>query len=1016
LDQNDLIAKLRAFFYALRHGQLEWILATLALGLPAATAYLPQEWKQFHQAAHLAYGLSAASAIWLIYRLWKLATPPPEPAAGPVPSAIKGLLPFTVADGKLFAQLGRRMELQQLLGLAQNDRIAISAVRGESGAGKTSLLQAGLAYTLGQEQCVYWEAVPEKASDALLHAIRSQLPGMESLESLPEACPKRCVLILDQFEQLRPGEPTHAPIFDLLQRIAKGPAPRKLSAVVGFRREYAANWQDLEEAYGFHAAQVPIYLLPPRTAGDALVTLASEAGFTLDQALVENFVSSVAHSQGALHIVTNVTRSGGVLPIDIAIGVLSLSNFVRQSGTAHVGMKEYGLAGGAEGLLLSFVQQELEEIPEAMRAPLLKGIVLALVNASDNQRIAEGETVAAIASKAEVAERALVPSLERLSRPWVGLLEKVKGDRYRLPHERLVPVLRRLAGATLASLDQLRLLFEGEYMRWRETRNRRYLLSGKDLRNVLRRRSQFVDSQTVAGKSEYLAACLRRRVIVRLAASAAVVAAAVAGYAVYRTVDGSIQRQKLAGWRLPREVFEVQDAVDQIDFSNHQVNDLTWLRSPRIKNLGLLFDGSRLAGLEKLTGLTSLSLDWLGPVTSLAGLEQLKGLTSLSLDLGNSKLTSLAGLEKLTRLTRLSLGLGNSPVTSLAGLEQLKGLTSLSLDLSNSKVTSLAGLEKLSGLTTLLLRLRHSPGTSLTELEQLKGLTSLSLDLSYSPVTSLAELEKLEGLTSLSLNLTNSPVTSLAGLEKLKGLTSLSLNLESARITSLAELEQLSELTTLSLRLRYSPVTSLAGLEKLKGLTSLSLDLGNSKVTSLAGLEKLMRLTRLSLNVANSPVTSLAELEQLKGLTSLSLDLSYSPVTSLAELEKLEGLTSLSLNLESSRITSLAELEHLEGLTSLTLDLRSSSGVTSLAGAGLEQLKGLTSLTLDLGDSKITSLTGLEQLKGLTSMEITLSASLVSNFSRLKIRRDITQLQILIDASTALNVPTGLKFVSITDD
>ncbi len=220
--------------------------------------------------------------------------------------------------------LGRQIELQQLLGLTQNDRIAISAVRGESGAGKTSLLQAGLAYTLGQEQCVYWEAVPEKAPDALLHAIRSQLPGIESLESLPDACPKRCILLLDQLEQLRTDEPTHAPIFALLQRIAKGPAPHKLSAVVGFRREYTADWLDLEKDYGFLAEQVPINLLAPRTAGDALVTLASEAGFTLDQALVENFVSSVAHSQG-------------VLPIDVAIGVLSLSNFVQQRGTTHVG-------------------------------------------------------------------------------------------------------------------------------------------------------------------------------------------------------------------------------------------------------------------------------------------------------------------------------------------------------------------------------------------------------------------------------------------------------------------------------------------------------------------------------------------------------------------------------------------------------------------------------------------------------------------------------------------------------
>src|SRR5260370_34167421 len=118
---------------------------------------------------------------------------------------------------------------------------------------------------------------------------------------------------------------------------------------------------------------------------------------------------------------------------------------------------------------------------EAMRAPFLKGMVLALVNASNNQRIAAGETTAVIAAKAEVSESTVTPWLERLAHPRVRLLEKVGEDRYRLPHERLVPVLRRLAGGTLASVDQLRLLFEGEYVRWWETHSGRHLRKGKDL-------------------------------------------------------------------------------------------------------------------------------------------------------------------------------------------------------------------------------------------------------------------------------------------------------------------------------------------------------------------------------------------------------------------------------------------------------------------------------------------------------------------------------------------------------
>ena len=81
--------------------------------------------------------------------------------------------------------------------------------------------------------------------------------------------------------------------------------------------------------------------------GQALTVLAAEAGFTLDQALVNNFIASV-------------TAPGGVSPVDIAIGVLSLANFVQQRGVNHVNNSDYTTAGGAEGLLLSFVQEKLD--------------------------------------------------------------------------------------------------------------------------------------------------------------------------------------------------------------------------------------------------------------------------------------------------------------------------------------------------------------------------------------------------------------------------------------------------------------------------------------------------------------------------------------------------------------------------------------------------------------------------------------------------------------------------------
>jgi hypothetical protein len=264
-------------------------------------------------------GLRAGAlfALLLAYRIWKQAVVIVEPPPPPPSAAIKGLLPFTEDDGKLFARLGRPIELQRLLAITQSDQIGVCAVRGQSGAGKSSLLRAGLAFSLGKEHSVYWEAVPTAAPEALLHAVRSRFPDVTTLESLPGEFPQRCVLILDQFEQLSQRQAEHAPIFALLDRIAKAPAPRALSAVVGFRREYSPDWLDFEQQCNFRAEQLPINLLAPPAASQALTVLAAEAGFTLDQALVNNFIASV-------------TAPEGVSPVDIAIGVLSLANFVQK--------------------------------------------------------------------------------------------------------------------------------------------------------------------------------------------------------------------------------------------------------------------------------------------------------------------------------------------------------------------------------------------------------------------------------------------------------------------------------------------------------------------------------------------------------------------------------------------------------------------------------------------------------------------------------------------------------------
>ena len=691
------------------------------------------------------------------------------------------------------------------------------------------------------------------------------------------------------------------------------------------------------------------------------------------------------------------------------------------------------MAGGAEGLLLSFVQEKLDEIPEQLRGPLLTGLVLALVDPTSNQRVAGGATTAEIAHKAQAPENLMTPYLDRLIHPRVRLLEKTVEGRYRLPHERLVPVLRRLAGLNLAEKDQVRIQFENEFRRWCEAKASRRLLRGKDLALVLHNQQSLVQGEDAAQKEEYITASMSRRTRFRLAAVAVVLVLAVCGYWGVRWTDTWIQRDRLSSWGLSPALFDLQYEADwisirggDISFTGGNVNDLAWLRSRHVKELFLHYTGPNLEALSRLTGLTSLTLNLSdSSLQSLSPLEKLTGLTSLALDLDNSNVQSLSPLDKLTGLKSLTLNLWDSPVRSFSPLEKLTGLTSLTLvdspvqslpqlekltslksltlDLSDSPVQSLSPLEKLTGLTSLTLV--GPPGQSLPKLEKLTSLKSLTLDLRFKSVQSLSPLEKLTGLISLTLTL-GPNVQSLPQLEKLTSLKSLTLDLSDSSLQSLSPLEKLTGLTSLTLVDR--PVPSLSPLEKLTGLTSLTLTLGPN-VQGLPQFEKLTGLTSLELDLSRSNVQNLSPLEKLTSLKSLTLR--GATGLSLSPLEKLTGLTSLTL--AGRLVQSLSPLEKLTSLKSLTLDL-SRSNVQSLSP--LEKLTSLKSLTLDLRNgTQVQSLSVLNSLASADDLQILVPVNLLSSFPDNDHLRGVTKVTLRIGSKdNRISIAHGFKYVSLS--
>src|SRR6185369_8997453 len=176
------------------------------------------------------YAIGALAFIYGVVRVWRLVNPPELPPAKDRPSAIKGPMAFTEADGDLFRKLERESELQKLLGFVLDNQILMIVVRGASGAGKTSLLRAGLKHIVGERALFhYWEAVPVEPDKGLLRAIQERWPeGASKPATLAElinpsdALGKQShVFVLDQFEQLRGNKK----IFQLLRRIVRESKP-----------------------------------------------------------------------------------------------------------------------------------------------------------------------------------------------------------------------------------------------------------------------------------------------------------------------------------------------------------------------------------------------------------------------------------------------------------------------------------------------------------------------------------------------------------------------------------------------------------------------------------------------------------------------------------------------------------------------------------------------------------------------------------------------------------------------
>ncbi|HEY6401125.1 MAG TPA: hypothetical protein VI479_06935, partial [Blastocatellia bacterium] len=546
-------------------------------------------WKGDVIGRSLLIAAGAGSVLYAAFKIFRLVYVPDLPPPQDRPSAIKGPMAFTEDDGALFRKLGRENDLQKLLGLILDNQVVMVVVRGASGAGKTSLLRAGLTHILAEKgvNYHYWEAAPTEPDKWLLHAIRETWLGDstkpltldELVNPSDNLCRQAHVIVLDQFEQLRGSKS----IFRLLRKIAReAKPPHRVTWVIAFREEFSKDWMDFIwpelEREVRPPRDLPLRLFTPEQACEVISQLINDSGLSVEQAVVNNLVETAM-------------VEGEVSPVDIGVGLLALAELSERRGRKTVTIRDYQFAGGAEGLLTQYVGRCLELFAKEDRETILKAM-LALRDPETNQRVAEGLGIDELTKEAGAEAGLLKPMLARLAQRDVRLLEIVttpgkSASQYRLPHERLIPAIHRLTGRLLAEVDQARLKFENAFLAWQKNGERsRYLMKGSDLRLTERFESKIHWGRDPQEKQRFLNRSKRRRSLVKAVAVAVGLALIVSSWLSslhYRRIDGE---GFLYDNGYPPELYGWQHQLKRLALTEPlNLEPFNWLSSDSIEEL-----------------------------------------------------------------------------------------------------------------------------------------------------------------------------------------------------------------------------------------------------------------------------------------------------------------------------------------------------------------------------------------------------------------------------------------------
>ena len=518
--------------------------------------------------------------------------------------AIKGLRSFEMEDAEIFARLERGDFVQECLLAIARQEFRLGVVAGEAGAGKTSVLQAGLMPiltletlpgNLGKRLGVYAKFTEREPLETIRRAL---VAGIEALEredvadkSLREmfevavlAADRPLVLILDQFEQFFvhfPRREAREPFVQAVAEWYRDPQPVAVGLLIGIREDWLGRLLELQQALGWVWGPQDMFSLQkfePVEAARVLQTIAETEELRCDR----RFLGSLTEDELARR------EDGLISPADVQVLAWTVARSKSPEMRAF-DRDAFRKLGGVEGLMVRFVKGTLEtRVTKAQREAAIK-VLLALTDLERGTRAGTrslgeiGETLQGALSTEAIREAA-----EWLGRGDVRLVTVTDYDGargYELAHERLIPALRRVAGQELSEADKANQLLDRRTNEWLgNDRDRRYLLGWKELREIRTQQPYLVWGSNERHKRR-LIQLSQRRLNVWKGVAGFVAVAIGGGVGWYVSPYGQIQQVR---WDLERTSISSDDrhtlGALELLAQGHLLDDMTVIIGERFES------------------------------------------------------------------------------------------------------------------------------------------------------------------------------------------------------------------------------------------------------------------------------------------------------------------------------------------------------------------------------------------------------------------------------------------------